>query len=188
MNSSRIAGSRITRVPRDHILHLALGNLPRKNLARMLAAYDQLPANRRLPFLIKLSETPVGLTLPAGTRIVAGHRPTSALAGLYQSARCLLFPSIYEGFGLPILEAMSCGCPVITSRAGACAEVAGAAALLVDPLDTRAIADALARLQEDDTLALDLSRRGLQRAGDFSWDACARAHVTIFRDVARGRS
>src|SRR5207249_9190708 len=97
----------------------------------------------------------------------AGRVSDEELAALYRGARCLVYPSLYEGFGLPVIEAMACGTPVVTSRGGGTAEVAGDAAVLVDPLDIDAIAagieEALARPDE-------LRAKGLERAQAFSWD------------------
>lgn len=180
----------VTSVPRDHILHIALAGPARKNLPRMLEAYALLPRELRIPFLIKMQEDPGAMDLPDGVRIEREHCPVEQLVDYYRRARCLLFPSIYEGFGLPILEAMQCGCPVITSHAGACAEVAGTAARLVDPHSTREMAAALERVLRDDAFALDLAQRGLRRAEDFSWDRCAQEHVAVlqrFQRAARRR-
>ena len=107
----------------------------------------------------------------------AAGQPDAADRG----AACLAYPSLYEGFGIPILEAMACGTPVVTSRGGATEEVAGGAAVLVDPFDVDSIADgireAVARRDE-------LSAYGLERARAFSWDETARATLDVYREVA----
>jgi glycosyltransferase involved in cell wall biosynthesis len=173
------------RVPRDYLLHVSLAGVARKNLLRILEAYERLPADVRIPLLVKFQKPLDGLALPAGVEIVTGHCSDAELAQYYHGARCLLYPSIYEGFGLPILEAMSCGCPVITSDSFACAEVAGDAALLVDPLSTQSIANALRTVLRDDDVARDLAERGLKRAAQFDWDTTAAAHARLFSDIAR---
>jgi glycosyltransferase involved in cell wall biosynthesis len=99
-----------------------------------------------------------------------GHVPDEDLPGLYAGARCFVLPSLYEGFGLPCLEAMACGTPVVASNAGALPDTCGGAALLVDPSDPTAIADAVERAIGDDRLRA----AGLVRAGMFSWDRAAR--------------
>ena len=103
------------------------------------------------------------------------------LARLYRGAACVVYPSLYEGFGLPIAEAMACGVPVVTSRGGATEETAGGAAVLVDPLDVAAIASGIEKAigRRD-----ELRRLGLERAQAFSWEETARATVEVYREVA----
>ncbi len=112
--------------------------------------------------------------------------PAADLAWLYQRATALIFPSFYEGFGLPILEAMGQGCPVITGNSGATAEVAGDAALLVNPHDPTAIAAAAARLLREEPLRATLGARGKARAATFTWQRTARATLAIYRAAAGG--
>lgn len=107
----------------------------------------------------------------------------STLLELYSGAVTLLHPSLCEGFGNPVAEAMACGCPVITSNLSAMPEVAGGAALLVDPRDTDSIAAALTRIATEETLAADLSAKGLARAADLSWESFAKANLEIYRKV-----
>lgn len=95
------------------------------------------------------------------------------LPALYSAAECLAFPSLYEGFGFPILEAMACGTPVVSSNVSSMPEVAGDAALLIDPTDTEALTEALQRLLDDSGLRAELVAKGLERAGSFTWDAAA---------------
>ncbi|MDH4104319.1 MAG: glycosyltransferase family 4 protein, partial [Thermoleophilia bacterium] len=101
----------------------------------------------------------------------------SELASLYRRAACLVYPSLYEGFGMPPLEAMASGCPVAASRAGAIPEVCGDAAVLFDPTDVDAIAAAI--LQVDERRE-ELSERGLARAAGFTWDETARKHEASY--------
>lgn len=113
--------------------------------------------------------------------------PASDLHLLYRHATALLFPSLYEGFGLPILEAMSQGCPVVTSAGGATGEAAGEAALLVDPRDPAQIAAAALRLLCDESLRADLRARGQAHAAAFTWQRTARATLRAYRAaVGRG--
>ncbi len=103
---------------------------------------------------------------------------------LYAGAELLLFASLYEGFGLPVLEAMACGTPVLTSNVTSLPEVAGDAALQVDPRDVEAIAEGLVRLLEDPLLREGYVSRGLERAARFGWDRTARETLAVYREVA----
>ena len=104
------------------------------------------------------------------------------LAQFYRGALCVAYPSLYEGFGIPIAEAMACGAPVVTSAGGATEEVAGGAAVLVDPLDPAAIAAGI-----EDAIACrdELRTRGIERARAFSWDDAARDTLEVYREAAR---
>ncbi|HIQ02105.1 MAG TPA: glycosyltransferase family 1 protein, partial [Anaerolineales bacterium] len=113
-----------------------------------------------------------------------GPVPEADLPALYTGATTFVFPSLYEGFGLPVLEAMACGTPVACSNTSSLPEVVGDAALTFDPTDTAGIADAVARLLEDADLQADLRERGLRRAARFSWERTARATLTVYRETA----
>jgi glycosyltransferase involved in cell wall biosynthesis len=113
-----------------------------------------------------------------------GYLPEETLAVMYRLAGVFVFPSLYEGFGLPPLEAMASGTPVITSNASSLPEVVGDAALLVDPYDPDAIADAIRRIVSDETLRADLHRRGLARAKEFSWKQSVARVRRIYDEVA----
>jgi glycosyltransferase involved in cell wall biosynthesis len=110
-----------------------------------------------------------------------GRVSDDELARLYRGARCLVYPSLYEGFGLPIVEAMACGTPVVTSAGGATEETAGGAAVLVDP---RAIASIAAGIDEAFGRREELRRLGIERAQAFGWDAATRATVGVYREAA----
>ncbi|MFN8377213.1 MAG: glycosyltransferase family 1 protein [Anaerolineae bacterium] len=112
-----------------------------------------------------------------------GYIPEADLPALYTGARAFVFPSLYEGFGLPVLEAMACGTPVITSNTASLPEVAGDAALLVNPLDAQSLASGLERVIADDLLHDSLSAAGLERARQFSWDQTARQTQLIYQNV-----
>jgi glycosyltransferase involved in cell wall biosynthesis len=108
------------------------------------------------------------------------------LEGLYRLAQCFVYPSLFEGFGMPVLEAMRRGLPVACADATSLPEVAGDAALLFDPLDETAIADALRRLLDDDELRAALAKRGTDRAAGFTWEACAQATVASYERALAG--
>jgi alpha-1,3-rhamnosyl/mannosyltransferase len=106
------------------------------------------------------------------------------LAALYNRAEALVFPSLYEGFGLPVLEAMACGCPVICSNVTSLPEVAGKAALFVEPMDEKALAQAMRRIVEDDNLRQSLAQQGIQRAALFDWRKTVAETVLVYREIA----
>jgi glycosyltransferase involved in cell wall biosynthesis len=113
--------------------------------------------------------------------IELGEIPEDQLPLLFASAEALLFPSYYEGFGLPPLEAMASGCPVVASRAASIPEVCGEAVLLVDPHSVDGWREAILRVCRDDTLRMTLSERGLERAARFTWNACAERTLAVYR-------
>jgi glycosyltransferase involved in cell wall biosynthesis len=158
--------------PRDYVL--AVGTLePRKNLTRVVEAARLAGVELR----VVGAEGWGGVAVPGWV----GRVSDEELAALYRGARCVVYASLYEGFGLPILEAMASGAPVVTSRGGATEETAGGAAVLVDPLDPEAIAagigDALERRD-------DLVSRGLGRSRAFTWAAAADAVERLWREFA----
>jgi glycosyltransferase involved in cell wall biosynthesis len=114
-----------------------------------------------------------------------GYVPQDDLPALYNAASVFVFPSLYEGFGLPVLEAMACGTPVVTSGVSALPEVAGDAAVLVDPNDAHAIADAVNYIWSSPAEAERLRRAGLERAASFTWDACAEATLALYRHALK---
>jgi glycosyltransferase involved in cell wall biosynthesis len=169
---------------------LSVGTLePRKNLRRLLASWEQLPAELGDVGLVVAGAKgrqfcSAGIEqLPAGVRLT-GYVEDADLPALYSGAEAFIYPSVYEGFGMPVLEAMSCGTAVICSGTTSLPEVAGDAALLVDPCDTESIAGAISRLLNDAELRRDFSARGLERAKQFSWDRTARATAEILRQTA----
>ena len=116
-----------------------------------------------------------------------GYVPDQHLAALYKGARAFIFPSLYEGFGLPVLEAMASGVPVVTSKVSSLPEVAGDAAILVGPCETRALGNAMERLLKDDDLRKELIEKGLDRAAQFSWQECARRTLIAYKEALRLR-
>ena len=115
-----------------------------------------------------------------------GRLSPDDLDALYRSAAAFAYPSLYEGFGLPVLEAMARGVPTMAAMSSSLPEVTGDAALLVDPGDEEAIATGLERLLTDRVLAADLRDRGLERSATFSWAATARATLDAYRHVTEG--
>jgi len=117
-----------------------------------------------------------------------GFVPDAALPALYRGASMLVFPSRGEGFDLPPLEAMACGTPVVAGEAGSIPEIADGAALLVDPGDPASIASAMRRLCADDGLRARLVAKGLARAAQLRWPACAEATMAVYREATGGSS
>lgn len=151
---------------------------PHKNVPRLLEAFARagIPDDVRLMLSGEPDETT--RTLAARLRIdqrvvFAGRIPEVDLPAYYRGALAVTLPSLYEGFGLPTVEAMASGTPVLAARAGALPEVVGDAAALVDPYDVDSIAGALREILEDDELRTTLRHRGLERAKTFSWDVTA---------------
>jgi glycosyltransferase involved in cell wall biosynthesis len=116
--------------------------------------------------------------------VTLGPVPDADLPALYSAAELLALPSLHEGFGLPVLEAMACGTPVVAADIPALAETAGGAALLVDPRDATALAEAMRRLVVDAPLRRRLRAAGLQRAAGFNWDRAAEHTIAVYREVA----
>lgn len=108
------------------------------------------------------------------------------LAGVYRNARALVFPSLYEGFGFPVLEAFACGCPAALSNAGALPEVAGEAAVYFDPRDRASMLDAMQRACYDEVLREDLKRKGMSRLANFSWERTAAATKAVYWEILMG--
>jgi glycosyltransferase involved in cell wall biosynthesis len=164
---------------------------PRKNLESLFRALSRLPAAGRPEVRVvgasgldaaAIAALPARLGIGESVRFL-GRLPTDEVAGLYRGALALVYPSLLEGFGLPVLEAMAAGAPVVAAARSSIPEVAGDAALLVDTEDTAAFAAALQRIAESDTLRDDLRRRGGQRAAGFTWERTARETLAVFAEA-----
>jgi glycosyltransferase involved in cell wall biosynthesis len=182
------------RIAGDYIL--AVGSIqPRKNLARLVRAYSDLRRVRgrsNLPQLVLAGKQAwlYGETLRAvevegvaDSTVLTGYVRESDLPALYSGALCFVYPSYFEGFGLPPLEAMSCGAPVVAGDRTSLPEVVGDAGLLIDPFDTGALARAVERLLDDPDLRADLRERGLSRSRLFDWRETARRTLQVYRKV-----
>lgn len=168
---------------------LFVGRLERgKNLLALLGAYQLWPEEIRRRFALalvgpednmaaELRERAVGM---AGRVVFTGYVEHRRLPALYRQARLTVMPSVYEGFGLPLLEAMACGSPVVATRVSSMPEVVGEAGLLVTPGDVQGLSGAMQRLCRDDGLREELSARGLKRAARFSWREAARRTLEVY--------
>ena len=189
---------RLTEIRRRYGLRepyiLFVGNLePRKNLVRLIEAFSRLKTRDAFPHQLVLAGKRGWLFRPIfesverlglGQEVVfTGYVPPEDLPALYASADLFAFPSLYEGFGLPVLEAMACGTPVITARTGSLPEVAGEAAWYVDPWDVEALTEGLAQLLKDVETRTELAARGALQAKRFSWANTADATLRIYRQT-----
>jgi alpha-1,3-rhamnosyl/mannosyltransferase len=173
---------------------LAVATLePRKNLAGLLRAFSRLPEKLRRRYPLALAggrgwrcgslESMMHALESAGEVRRLGYVPAGDLPLLYAGATAFAYPSFYEGFGLPPLEAMASGVPVLSSCGSSMSEVVGEAGILVDPHDDEAMVRELARLLEDAELRRNLARKGLDRAAMFSWKNCVLDTVDVYRQV-----
>jgi len=168
---------------------LAVGGVsPRKNTRRLIAAFSQWRerGGSRTQYRLLITGTSLdsefmqtGGALPEGVSLL-GYVDKPELAGLYSNAAGFLYPGIYEGFGLPIIEAMACGAPVVTSRTGAAPEIAGGAAILVDPFDVHSIESGLEQVTASGE-ATRLRGLGLERSHQFDWADAAAATLDVYR-------
>ena len=163
--------------PREPFLLYPAKTWPHKNHERLLAAFALLRAQEPDLRLVLTGGGTERLAGPPGVD-ARGLVPGAELVGLYRRAACLVFPSLYEGFGTPVLEAMACGTPVAAARAGSLPEVSGDAAVLFDPRDPEAVADGV---REALSRADELRAAGIARAARFTWEASARSHADAYR-------
>ena len=170
------------------------GTAPRKNLKRVVEAFCDAKQQNNLPHKLVLAGTMNHVDddlkralAQAGDDVqVLGYVNNEIVPHLYRGATALLFVSLFEGFGLPVVEAMACGAPVITSNVTSLPEVAGDAAILVDPNDANAIANAIAQIaNEDESARQSRIARGLIWAQKFSWQKCAQIHSDVYDAVAK---
>jgi glycosyltransferase involved in cell wall biosynthesis len=172
---------------RPYLLFVGVSR-PHKNFPRLLQAFAASTLQDDLN-LIAIGEPPQDVSELVATLGLSGQVSfrrcnDEELASLYRGATAMVFPSLYEGFGLPIVEAMACGTPVLTSSLASMPEIAADAALTVDPLSVEAIADGLKKLVHDDALRSRLRLRGLERARDFTWELTARKVTESLSAVA----
>jgi alpha-1,3-rhamnosyl/mannosyltransferase len=170
---------------------LSIGTVePRKNLDALVSAFRALPAAMQDEFELVLAG-PMGWASRSTVERISGVRylgyvPERDIAALTAAATVFAYPSLYEGFGFPVAQAMAAGVPVITSNVSALPEIAGDAALLVDPRSQAELRDALQRLLLYPNIRQGMSARGRERAEHFRWDTCAAKSWQFFREVLGG--
>ena len=182
-------------LPEQFVLYV--GNLePRKNLPLLLRAFSAL-VQRGLPHALVLAgsrgwmDEQVFATLRElnlGHRVfLPGYIPQAELPALYSAASLFLYVSLYEGFGLPVLEAMSCGVPVITSNVASMPEIVGSGGVLIDPTNESELTEAMSRVLMDENLRTRLAREGLERSHLFSWERAAQETLAVYEHSVRAR-
>lgn len=182
------------RVKPERPFLLFVGNLEhRKNLVRLVKTFRLLRDRRRIPHRLVLcgrpghgwgdiqaaienEEVQDGIDLP-------GFVSNEELARMYRSAEVFVFPSVYEGFGLPVLEAMACGTPVVSSNAASLPEVGGDAVEYFDPYSVEEMAAAIERVLDSPARQAEIREKGLRQAAKFTWEECARKHLEVYRGV-----
>ncbi len=173
---------------------LALGTIePRKNYVRLVRAYSKLPQSVALQFPLVICGALgwgyeaflelVASIKPPHRVVLTGHVSQADISFLVSNALAFVYPSIYEGFGMPVLEAMKCGVPVITSGVGATLEVSSDAALHVDPLSVEEISDAMMLMSSSESTAKDYAKKGTLRSSEFSWGQCAAETLDVYKTL-----
>ena len=171
---------------------------PRKNQLRLIQAFELVHRNNPSSGVELMIVGHVRKDIPGfestlrdmrrrnkGIKItLAGYLSDSEILSLYEEADVFVYPSLYEGFGLPVLEAMACGCPVIASNVSSLPEVVGEAGMLVDPYDVDALAQAISTVLQDDGLKREMSRKGIAQAQKFSWEKAGAELLAVCREVA----
>lgn len=178
------------RLPDKFILYV--GTLePGKNLVNLIKAFKKFKELHNFPHKLVLAggwgwqtqEIKATIADFQTEIILTGFMSDEDLPALYNLAEIFIYPSLYEGFGLPVLEAMACGTPIITSNISSLPEIAGEACLLVNPANIQQMADSLAAILHDETLKLQLSQKGLAQAAKFSWESTARQTLAAFDSI-----
>jgi len=192
----RILKSRLRGIGIDYPYILYLGTLePRKNVERLIEAFIQLKKEKQINVKLVISgikgwgyQSIFDKVVSLGVEkeiIFSGFIPNELIPFLYNGASAFVYPSLYEGFGLPVVEAMACGVPVVTSNVSSLPEVAGDAAILINPYSVDELADGIWRILSDEELRTQCIKKGIERAKLFTWERCAKNTLDAFNEVYR---
>ena len=190
----RVLKSRLKGIGVGYPYILYLGTLePRKNVERLIEAFIQLKKGKRIDEKLVISgiqgwgyQSIFDKVASSGIEkevIFTGFGPNEFLPFLYNGASAFVYPSFYEGFGLPVLEAMACGVPVVTSNVSSLPEVAGNATILINPYSVDELADGIWRILSDEELRNQCIKKGIERAKSFTWERCAKNTLDVFNEV-----
>lgn len=172
-----VAVKRKYQISGDYVL--SVGMNPRKNTQRIIDAFEKSRYGKDLKLVF--IGTPKYITVQEGRNVrIVGHVENSELSVLYSGAKALIYPSLYEGFGLPILEAFACECPVVTSNVSSLKEVAGKAAALVDPYDVNSIVEGIEKVLRGPKGFIE---KGVARVKEFSWEETARKTLGVYNEL-----
>lgn len=185
------------RLNKPFLLYVARLEHPGKNHIRLIEAFERFKAATHPDWTLAFGGSDwhgaeeihkrIAMSPCADSIKALGFVPDEDLPWLYSAAECFIYPSLYEGFGLPPLEAMACGCPVISSDSGSLGEVIGNAALRIDPWNISDMQNAISRVRMEPELAEKMRRQGLERAAEFSWERCAVETLKIYDAALRGK-
>jgi glycosyltransferase involved in cell wall biosynthesis len=192
----KVLKSRLRGIGIDYPYILYLGTLePRKNVERLIEAFIQLKKRKQINGKLVISgikgwgyQSIFDKVVSSGIEkeiIFTGFVPNESLPFLYNGASAFVYPSLYEGFGLPVLEAMACGVPVVTSNVSSLPEVAGDAAILINPYSVDELADGIWRILSDEELRTQCIKKGIERAKSFTWERCAKNTLDAFNEAYR---
>ena len=166
---------------KPNLLHVSAYQ-PKKNVDRIIEAYQLIKDKNKLPLIVVCPNYPTAINDDKIT-LINTHIDSKQIAKYMKEAYAFIFPSIHESFGMPLVEAMACGVPVITSNSTACPEIIANAGILVNPLSAEEIKNAIVKLLQDKNLHDELAKNALERAKDFSWEKTARLHEEIFKRI-----
>lgn len=161
---------------------LSIGTNPRKNIGRIIKAFDLVRAGEDLKLVVIVTPK-FEVEQRRGLRLVTDKLNQKELAAFYTGAEVLVYPSLYEGFGLPILDSFACGVPVVTSNLSSMVEVAGSAAVLVDPYEVESIVEGIRKALRG---KIGLSRKGMARVSKFSWESTAIKTLEVYKEAGYG--